>query len=338
MRGGRRLSRRATLIGIGAIAGGALAACDAIRFESGATRIRLAISPGTQTLWRFLIQRNATLLRPKGHVVDFHNVPTEEGLREGLLSGKYDAVATLATALPGLAQAASVKLFLPIAWIHEGYPLVVADGSSIQRVADLPGRPVAHFPLTHPGMAFWRAFLHKHHGLRAEALRGVETLDPHVPLGNGQVEAAFVGGAGWAALRQAGGYRKVADLRDELRWLRGGDRPAIFAGFVAREEWLRANTRFVGDLIQAARQGLDLYRRDREAFLDVVSGEPSWAALSRDENAAMAVYLGYDEVPPERVGLTAEDVEDYRALFPLLVEAGVVGEAPADAGALFRTT
>jgi ABC-type nitrate/sulfonate/bicarbonate transport system substrate-binding protein len=331
-----RLGRRAFLAGMTAGAG-MLAACDAVRIGGVGTRARLAISPGNQTLWRYLEAKNQELLRPKGYLVELNNVGSEDELRDGLIAGRFDAIATLLPAVPQLAETGhQVKFFLPIAWLREGYPLLVAESSPIRAVGDLAGKRVATFPLNHPGYAYWRAFLLKHYGLRGEQLSTIQNLDPQDALIGGMADAAFVSGGGWAALQAAGGYRKVADLQGEFRWLTGSDRLAIFAGFLGKTPWVDANTRFIADLTQVARQGLEAYQRDRNAFLDTVTNVPGSPPMTRDDNAAIATYLGYDAVTPDRVVLSRADVDDFAKFFPLMADAGILKASPSDAGALFK--
>jgi ABC-type nitrate/sulfonate/bicarbonate transport system substrate-binding protein len=331
-----RLGRRTFVAGLTASAG-LLAGCGAIRFGESSRVTRIGISPGNQTLWRFLQARRDELLGAKGHVVEMTNVNSEDDLRDGLIGGRFDAIATLLPALPQLVEAGhAVRFFLPIAWLREGYPLVVPNSSPIKAVGDLAGKRVATFPLTHPGFAYWRAFLLKHYGIRGEQASAIQTLDPQDPLVGGQVDAAVLSGTGWAALQAMGGYRKVADLQGEFRWLTGSDRLAIFAGFLGKASWVDGNAKLVADLTEAARQGLDQYKRDKNAFLDVVTNVPNAPQMTRDDSAAIATYLGYDAVTPDRVRLTNEDVEDFRRFFPLMADAGILKAPPQDAGALFK--
>jgi ABC-type nitrate/sulfonate/bicarbonate transport system substrate-binding protein len=331
-----KLGRR-TFVGGLAAGAGLLVGCGAIGFGESTRPVRLGISPGNQTLWRFLQARRNELLGAKGHVVELTNVDNEDDLRDGLVAGRFDAIATLLPALPQLAEAGqAVRFFLPIAWLREGYPLVVPDASPIRAVADLAGKRVATFPLNHPGFAYWRAFLLKHYGMRGEQVSTIQNLDPQDALLTGQVDSAFLSGSGWAGLQALGGYRKVADLQGEFRWLTGSDRLAIFAGFLGKASWVDGNARLIADLTEAARQGLDLYKRDKNAFLDVVANVPNAPQMSRDDNAAIAAYLGYDAVTPDRVRLSTEDVEDFRRFFPLMADAGILKAPPQDAGALFK--
>jgi ABC-type nitrate/sulfonate/bicarbonate transport system substrate-binding protein len=323
--------RRAFLAG----SAGLLAGCDAIRFGETGGRIRLAVSPGNQTLWRFLEAHRDDIFRPKGHLVDFFDVPTEEDLRSGFDGSKYDAIATLVPAVAQLAEAGQpVRFFLPLAWLREGYPLVVPEKSPIKAVGDVVGKRVSTFPLEHPGFAYWRAFLLKHYGLRGEQISTVQALSPEADLVDGKADAAFVSGNGWAAL-QAGGFRKVADLQGEFKWLTGADRLPVFAGFIARSSWIDGHAKFVADLTAAARQGLEQYKNDKNGFLDVVTNDPNGISASREENEAVATYLGYDAVGPERVALTQADADDFGRFFPLMADAGVLNTPPRDAGALF---
>ena len=329
-----RLARRRFLgLTAAAVAG---TACGAISFGSVGDRARLAISPGNQTLWRFLEARNKELLAAKGHSVEFVNVQDEDQLRAGLVDDRFQAIATLVPAVADLVErGVAARFFLPIGWLSEGYPLVVPDGSPITTVDDLRGKRVATFPLDHPGFLYWRVFLSKHHGLRGEQIATVQTLATQDALAAGQVDAAFVSGSAWITLRAAGGFRKVADLQSEFRWLTGDDRLCVFAGFIAKSSWLDAHRQLVSDLIGAVRLGLEQYKSNRDAFLDVVTSESSWATLSRDENAQIATYLGMDGVTPDRAALSQADVEDFRRFFPLMTDAGILKTPPRDAGALF---
>src|SRR5207302_3485810 len=104
----------------------------------------------------------------------------------------------------------------------------------------------------------------------------------------------------------------------------------LFAGFIAKSSWLDAHGPFVADLTAAVRQGLEQYKGNQSAFLDVVTAETNWANLTKGENGQIATYLGMDGVTPDRAILSAADVEDFRKFFPLLADAGVLKTPPPD--------
>ncbi len=298
--------------------------------------VRLGITPGSQTLWRYVAARKDDLLTPLGYDASFQTFESEDRLRSALLGGDVDVVASLVPTVAFLAESGvPVQFFLPIAWLREGYPFVVPVDSPITALGDLVGRRVATYPLDHPGMGYWRALALALVHLDLASLGPIQTLTPDVQLQARMVDAACMGGTQWAGLQQKTGFRKLTDLQTAWRLVSGGDRLLIFGGYLARREFIRQNPRFVADFAQAHVQALQAYRRDRATFLQVTASYAGGPRMTVAENQAQATYLGYDEVGIERLTIVADDVAAYQRLFDLMAQSGYLRAAPPDVASLF---
>lgn len=320
-------------------AGLALAGCSGIRnplARREPVRARLGITGGTQTLWRYLVVNDLRWLRPRGIVAQFSHFPAEEQLQSAYRTGAVDVIATLLPAVPALAETGvPIRFFLPIGWLREGYPIVAPAQGRVASVADLKAARLATYPPSHPGFACWRALLLANYGIRVESLNSIAGTNPYELLANGQADAAVVSSAEWAELRHAPELRKVSDLQAEWGRLTGSERLLIFAGYAARPEFLRANPSFLTAMVELHQNALRAFQSARAEFLSRISGAPAGLpGLTTEANAYIAHYLGYEDVPPERVRLSQNDLEDATRLFQLLAEAGYLRQGAPDAAAL----
>jgi ABC-type nitrate/sulfonate/bicarbonate transport system substrate-binding protein len=301
--------------------------------------IRLGISGGTQTLWRYVANRNDELLRPQGYTATFTVFPDEDELRAAFVRGDLDVIGTLLPQVPALAEAAvEPRFFLPIAWLAEGLPLVVFRDAPFQGVEDLEGHRVSTLPLSHPGFAYWRAFALANYGLRLERdWQLVEDPFPESALQSQIVQAAIVASPAWVELRADSRYKLISDLATEWRRFSGSSRPPVFGGYVARETWLASHKTFVADFVRVHEEAMRSFQRDRSAFFESIAAPGSGAnpILPATVHEGIAAYLGMDAVGPERTRLTRQDIADYERIFPLLAQAGYLRAAPPSAERLF---
>ena len=337
---GWRLTRRRLLATAGGFVAAAAAGAMGGRLLADRLRprtIRLGILQGTQTLWRYFALQKAQLLEPLGHHVEFANFPAEAPLQDAFVRGELDVMANLPTVLPLLAaRGLATQLFLPIAWLREGFPLVVRRESAARSVADLAGQPVASLPLDQPGMAYWRALALANHGPRLdEHLSLRQVASPEQLLLQELVEGAFIASPAWATLKNAPEFRLVSDLSSEWRRFSGSGRLPIFGGYIARLDWITEQRGFVEDLLRLHAEALERYTTDRTGFLTIVSRQNGLPEVKPEANQAIATYLGYDDVQPQRLSISDDDVADYERLFPLLLRSGFLAGPPPAARALF---
>jgi ABC-type nitrate/sulfonate/bicarbonate transport system substrate-binding protein len=324
------------VVGAGVLAGAV--GYGAYRLLGSSSTVRLGIAPGTQTLWRYVANRNDELLRPLGHAAEFLSYPDEPSLRSAFVSGKVDVIASLVPTVASLAESGvGAQLFLPIAWLREGYPFVVSRDSGITSLADLRGRRVGTYPLDHPGMLYWEALARAVASVEIASLNPEQTLTPDELLSRRTVEAACVGGVQWSLLQRDGSFRKLVDLQSAWRTASGSQRLLIFGGYIAHREFIDARASFVADFARVHVQALTAYKRDRAAFINATLGASgAGPAMTADQSQDQATYLGYDDVGPERLAIDDQDVADHRKLFDLMAQSKVLKSPPPDAASVLR--
>jgi ABC-type nitrate/sulfonate/bicarbonate transport system substrate-binding protein len=336
-----RLARRRQIIrwaagGIAALGIGYVGYRVVVGSKRGA---RLGIAPGSQTLWRYVAQRKDEFFGPLGDDVAFETYPDENALRSAFVSDTIQVMASLVPTVASLADAGvAAQLFLPIAWLKEGYPFVVPVDSPIHTLADLLGRRIATYPIDHPGMAYWLALSLATANLNLLSLNPTESLSPDALLQQHAVDAACMGGAQWAALQRNQSYRKVADLETAWRLVSGSARLLIFGGYIARRELIQQQPELIGDLMKVHVQALRAYKQERASFLKTTSDYAGGPVMQDSDNQAQATYLGYDDVDVDRMTIGDQDVQDYQRLFGLMAQGGYLRAAPRDVGSLFYRT
>jgi len=301
--------------------------------------VRMGIVGGSQPLWRYVAAQREQLLAPSGYQVSFAAYPSEAALKESFLNREVDVMATLPPQLPALFQGGvEVQYFLPIAWLKEGYPIIVPTESAIRSPADLSGAKLSTFPSDHPGLAYWQAFIQENYGFRlADRTSLILSQNPEVSLLSGEADAATIDSVAWGQLKGQGKYRAVSDLATEWAKLSGSPRPLLYGGYVARREWVEKDRRFVDDFIQANYKALQAYQKDQKAFLQIAAAYTDVNVPSMDVEVLQSVasYLGMPEVPPERAYVTQSDVSDYDRVFQLLVKSGYLKGNLPPASSLF---
>lgn len=301
--------------------------------------VKMGIAGGSQTLWRYVAQKRGELLQPKGYAVTFLNYPDEGALKEAFLKGQIDVITGLPSMLPSLKkEGADTQYFLPIAWIKDGFPLIVPVSSPVQALSELVGKRIGTLPAAHPAMAYWRAFIVENYGFRwEEKTTLVESPAPYELLTSGQADAAMVDSVTWSQLRGSGGYRVLTSLKDEWQKISSAPRLLMYGGYMARRDWVKSHEKFVEDFIQVNYEALKDYKTNKSVALDVISAykEGNAPALPREMNEFIATYLGYEDVPAERIFIARSDIDDYQRLFRMLVKAGYLGEEPSSASDFF---
>lgn len=288
--------------------------------------VRMGIVGGSQPLWRYVAQQREQVLAPSGYLVSFAAYPSEAALKDAFLTKEVDVMATLPPQLPALSQGGTeVQYFLPIAWLKEGYPIIVPAESAIRNPADLAGAKLSTFPSDHPGLAYWQAFIQENYGFRlADKTSLIMGQNPEAALLRGEADAATMDSVAWGQLKAQGTFRAVSDLATEWTKASGSSRPLLYGGYVARKEWVEGNRRFADDFIQANYKALQAYQKDQRAFLETAAAYTDANVPPMDVGVLQSVasYLGMAQVPPERAFITAEDVADFDRFFQLLVKSG----------------
>ncbi|MCL5959618.1 MAG: PhnD/SsuA/transferrin family substrate-binding protein [Chloroflexi bacterium] len=311
--------------------------CSLTSFDAGSPhQVRIGISGGTQTLWRYLAVRRESVSRSLGSQLALKAFPSETALRDSFLNGELDLIGTLPPAVPFLLESgADVKFIVPVSWIQEGFLFIAPNDSAITSLSQLAGKRVAVFPRSHPGFAYWQAFLLRNYGLRLDALRATESEMPEQLLQGGQFAAAVTGSAQWAAMKDSGAYHKIADLREEWGKISGSDRMLMFGGYVARSDFVDKNQKLVNDFIQVNYDLLREYQASKAAVLDALAGDGSDLSLSKEQNEFIARYLGLDDVDPRRMFINEQDVRDYELVYSLLAQSGFLQKPPSSVRDLF---
>lgn len=316
-----------------------LSACSSIFISGPTLTVRMGIVGASQPLWRYVAAQKETLLRPSGYEVSFRSFANEGDLKRAFVNNEIDVLATLPPQVPVMAQeGAGVQYFSPIAWLKEGYPIVVPTESPIQSPADLQGRRLSTFPSDHPGFAYWQAFIQANYNFRlADKTNLAISQNPDGPLLNGDADAATMDSVAWGQLKPTGKFRAVSDLATEWARVSGSTRPLIYGGYVARADWIQKNKKFVDDFIQANYKALQSYRKDQKAFLDTAAAynDADVRPMPADILKSVADYLGMTDVAPERAFVTDADVSDHNRVFELMTRTGYLKPGTPPAATLF---
>ncbi len=296
--------------------------------ETAGPRVRLGIAGGSQTLWRYLAISGDAFLGQSGYQTEFRTYPTEAEAAAALQSREIDVLASVISALPEVRQASGdIRFFLPIAWLEEGFPIMVPGDSPLQSVADLAGQPVAIYPERHPATLFWRTLVQANYGQDLlSAWRVNASPSPESVLDVRSTVAGMVASTSIQAF-ESQGYRQLSNLSREWEKQRTSDRLMIFGGYMASAAFLRNYRPFVRAFVQANQDALRRYQQEQLAFLEIVSRpQEGLPAIPLAENQAIARYLGLGAVAPERMRLDQVDVQDASRLLDLMRAAGVTSQ------------
>ncbi|MGH7320168.1 MAG: ABC transporter substrate-binding protein [Candidatus Rokuibacteriota bacterium] len=338
---GARLTRREALARTGSILGaGALALGRGAPVAAARPKARLGITGGTQPVWRYLAARKAELLEgPLGYDLEFRIFPSDAAMRIVFLAGDLEGFTTLIPEAPALIeQKVDVQFFLPIAWVRETGVFAVRRESGIKSLAEARGRKIATSPLRQAGLAYFRAFVLANHGFKLEEhMDLLQVNTPDVPLEAGQSDGAYISSVHWVRLKDSGKYVRITSLGDEWARISQSPRLLAFGGVLARRKWIEENRKLVEGLIGAAAEAQRHLGRNRAEFLEIVRNYDADGSIKKQtpEQAAFSIWsFGHEDVGPERVHLTRQDVEDFRLVFSLLEKSGYL-KAPPPAETIF---
>jgi ABC-type nitrate/sulfonate/bicarbonate transport system substrate-binding protein len=297
-------------------------------------KARLGITGGTQTIWRYLAARQAELLeKPLGYDLEFRIFPADATMRTVFLANDLEGFTTLIPEAAALVdQKVDVQFFLPIAWVRETGVFVVKKDSGIKSLAEARGRKIATSPLRQAGLAYFRAFVLQNHGFKLEEhMDLLQVNTPDVPLEAGQTDGAYISSVHWVRLKDTGRYVKLTSLGEEWARISKSPRLLAFGGVLARRKWIEENRKLVDGLIGAAREAQRHFQRSRAEFLEIVRNYDADGSIKKQtpEQAAFSAWSnGHEDVGPERVHLTSQDVEDFKLVFGLLEKAGYLKAVP----------
>jgi ABC-type nitrate/sulfonate/bicarbonate transport system substrate-binding protein len=310
------------------------------RGATAAPKARLGITGGTQTIWRYLAARQAELLeKPFGYDLEFRIFPSDAAMRTVFLANDLEGFTTLIPEAAALVdQKVDVQFVLPIAWVRETGVFVVKKDSGITSLAAAKGKKIATSPLRQAGLAYFRAFVLHNHGFKLEDhLDLLQVNTPDVPLEAGQTDGAYISSVHWARLKDTGRYVRLTSLGEEWAKISKSPRLLAFGGVVARRKWIEENRKLVDGLIAAAAEAQRHFQKSRAEFLEIVRNYDAEGAIKKQtlEQAVFSAWsYGHEDVGPERVHLTAQDVEDFKLVFGLLEKAGYL-KSPAAPESLF---
>jgi len=307
-------------------------------------KARLGITGGTQTIWRYLAARRAEILeKPLGYDLEFRIFPADATMRTVFLANDLEGFTTLIPEAAALQeQKVDVQFVLPIAWVRETGVFVVRKESGIKSLAEARGRKIATSPLRQAGLAYFRAFVLANHGFKLEEhLDLLQVNTPDVPLEAGQTDGAYISSVHWARLKDTGRYVRLTSLGEEWAKISKSPRLLAFGGVLARRKWIEENMRLVDGLIAAAAEAQRHFQRNRAEFLEIVRNYDADGAIKKqtlDQAVFSAWSYGHEDVGPERVHLTSQDVEDFKLVFGLLEKAGYLKAVPRVESLFYLTT
>jgi ABC-type nitrate/sulfonate/bicarbonate transport system substrate-binding protein len=329
----RRVILVVTLLLIATLLVPSLAGC-APKKEKERLSVKIGITSGSQTIYRYVCTKADELFPPLGYEVECKVFPDEGVLRTAFVTDEIQITVTLPPLVPSLIEAGQdVQFLMPIAWITQGYVMAVPADSPYQSMDDLKGKKVATWRREAPGWAYYQATIRKIYGQNYdEFFDPLEVAGrPHEALELGQVEGAVVASISWADMKETGKWRGVTDLAAELKKALDMDHLVMYGGYIAKRSFIEEHNEFIEDFLKVSYEAMKEYKTNKEAFLKVVADYEGGGApkMEMGKTEFIAWYLGMDDAPAERMYITEMDVKDYEQIYSLLYECGWL-ESPVE--------
>jgi ABC-type nitrate/sulfonate/bicarbonate transport system substrate-binding protein len=334
----RRIGLAITALLIVALLAPALAGCAPKEKER--LSVKIGITSGSQTIYRYVCAKSGELFPPLGYEVECKVFPDEGGMRAAFVTDEIQITTTLPPLVPSLTEAGQdVQFLMPIAWITQGYVMTVAADSPYQSMDDLKGKKVATWRREDPGWAYYQATIRKVYGQNYdEFFDPLEVaIRPGQALELGQVEAAVVASISWVDMQDTGKWRGVTDLATELKKALNIDHLVMYGGYIAKRSFIEKHNQFTEDFLRVSYEAMKEYKANREAFLKVVADYEGGGAskMEMGKTEFIAWYLGMDDAPAERMYITEADVKDYEQIYSLLYECGWLESPVEDIAKMF---
>lgn len=330
MKRGTGFSRRDFLKGLSIGAAVATGEVSLLRTSLGqeVPKVRMGSDFPGVPFWAYLQAKRAELL-PKGYDVSFQ-ILDDLLLIQAFLEKRVELIVALAYNMPRVWQRGrQITFFIPLAWFKGGYFLVVKKDRPYQKLEDLFGKKVAYASLGEDERVYFESMFYRTYKKRlGEVFKGVETDQIAQAVELDQAEGAVVGIEAWGKLARTGNYRILVNTRN--LWEKITGRPGellIQGGYAADPEFISRHNDFIELLIDVHLKMWQAYKANPEEFIKVCSAQTGFPP------PVMKIIVdnfGLNDLPPDKIYLSRQDIEDHRLLFEMIRDIGVYDVPPVE--------
>jgi ABC-type nitrate/sulfonate/bicarbonate transport system substrate-binding protein len=322
----------------------ALAGCTSNQANTGSTGstgaggaktdITVGIDVPFHPIFDYVMAKSADYFRDTPYTVSFKVLDATTQV-PAFGRGDLDVITTVPSFMPIIQQQYGIDLtyFFPMARWTPGPQLLVAKDSPVTSIEQLAGKRVAIAPLSSRFGAEQAAVDAATGQTIKEYFQLSETDAAAQELTLGRVDAAFLEAPATAPLLEAG-FRPVFSVQDAFQEA-FGDPAVMNGGFMASKEFVADNPDFVKALVAATQDAWSTFQRDPATVLDTASQVSS---IPTDQLELVAQVLNLAGTTDEQKKVTAQDVQTWSKIFPLLQRSGFTQSTPTDVAALFQIT
>ena len=297
--------------------------------------INVGIDIPFHPIFDYVAAKSSTYFKGKPYVVKFKFLDaTTQSPAFG--KGDLDIMTTPPSFIPRVMQQYHLRVaeFFPLARWTIGPQILVPVDSPYKTLQSLRGKKVSIQPLK-------TRFGSEEAAIVAVTGRNIrnyfdlkETDAAAQELSLGRVDAAFIEAPTTYPLLQSGKFKAIYSVHDAF--LKAFRDPAVVnGGYIARTSFIKANRRFVKDLIAATQDAWTKYQKNPDAVNEVASKQ---SGIPPEQLKVVGQVLDLEKMPKSLRAITPRDVRTWQKIFPLLKKSGFIKQVPKNIPSLFVVT
>ena len=286
-------------------------------------------------IFDYVAAKSSTYFKGKPYVVKFKFLDaTTQTPAFG--KGDLEIMTTPPSFIPRVMQQYHLRVaeFFPLARWTIGPQILVPVDSPYKTLQSLRGKKVSIQPLKTRFGSEEAAIL----AVTGKNIRTYfdlkETDAAAQELSLGRVDAAFIEAPTTYPLLQGGKFKAIYSVHDAF--LKAFRDPAVVnGGYIARTSFIKANRRFVNDLIAATQDAWTKYQKNPDAVNEVASKQ---SGIPPEQLKVVGQVLDLEKMPKSLRAITPRDVRTWQKIFPLLKKSGFIKQVPKNIPSLFVVT